>query len=112
MRLIALDYPAAPQAADALAAVDEELRNQLGPMLIHSKLIISARVSVLKAQLALPADVAPLCTAKSLLLDISIDGPAHAGMASTRFTRDACASLSSLRPAVLVLKALIARHVC
>ena len=55
-----------------------------------------------QAKVALPAGVAPGC--EYLALDVSIDSATHAGMASTRFTRDACASLPSLRPAVLVLK--------
>ena len=43
-----------------------------------------------------------------LAVDISVDSPAHAGIASTRFTQFLCQELRALRPLVLLLKQLLA----
>jgi hypothetical protein len=71
-------------------------------------MIEAARVPVIKAALTLPADVAALCGGAPLQLDISLEGHAHSGVASTILTRDVfCAHLPGLQPLVLVLKQLL-----
>eukprot|EP00966_Prymnesium_polylepis_P165256 3820359-Prymnesium_polylepis.1 len=106
--LVICGTPPQLSPADALTALAVALREHFGPDMLFLKLVLTARVPVIKASVALPPDVTPLCSTPGLMLDISLDGAAHAGMATTCFTRDACASHSVLRPSVLVLKQLIA----
>ena len=75
------------------------------------KIIDTARVPVIKAAFALPAGVGSLCEGAALQLDISLDAVGHSGRASTSLTRDVfLAHLPGLRPLVLLLKQLLARH--
>ena len=61
-----------------------------------------ARMPVIKAAAALPAELMPLVGGgggaagpqqAQLAVDISVDSPAHAGIASTRFTQFLCQEL-------------------
>ena len=94
--------------ANALTTLAAALQTHFTEDLLNLKLVLTARVPVIKASVTLPDDVAPLCATPGLVLDVSLDGSAHSGMATTRFTRDACATHTVLRPSVLVLKQLIA----
>jgi len=93
--------------AQALKRLEVTLQQHLASDLISIKLLLFARVPVAKVSVTLRPEVGNLFEKHVIVLDISVDGAAHRGIATTRFTREACASCAALRPLVLLLKQLV-----
>jgi len=93
--------------AQALKRLAEALQEHLASDVVSIKLVPFARVPVAKVSVALPSEVGSLYGTHVLVFDVSLDGAAHRGIATTRFTREACADHAALRPLVLVLKQLV-----
>lgn len=71
------------------------------------KLIDRARVPIIKAVVSSDGGGGGSCDNISFNIDISVDGPAHSGLATSAFTSYLSDHLPNLAPLTIVLKSLL-----